>query len=541
MPTEAPRKSSIGNLRRGPPKAHIPYRGDNRDVGRKTGVKIQGVDPGSDGFEPFENVIGQVDNMTPYHVKNKKRGSLAPDELDPEEEDDDQGEMSMVIDSPIDYISNSRQPISPASSRVGSSRSFRPSTNDFDELPSPNLRSAHNGRIFNGHSAGPSRLSRAFPPDEPEEDDLGANHNVDDFDSPSGSSPQHRSFTELDQDGMDDEGGPASEMSSPPRSSRAEKQKQNSRRSPSPANSDAQMAEPDDFGGLDEGGSEEEEEAPPAKKPKSPKKGKEVQTRTKSATKKENREAVPGTRRSSRKVYKPLEYWRNERVVYGRPNSGHILVPHIKEIIRIPEEPKEPLGKRKRGRSKTAQPRDGSVAKTAPANPEEGWDDETPERSLVIDWKLKTEIEKRITCIAKSVHPQPAANNEWLFQKIFGDDQFIAAGQLVIPVEGKKPSKSTKDNTYIFYLIEGAINLRVHESSLLLCTGAMFMVPRGNQYYIENVGTRDAKLFFTQARKTDDDDQVEAPNGAPAPRSSSAAVPAKPKSQPVKRAKTSGS
>lgn len=31
----------------------------------------------------------------------------------------------------------------------------------------------------------------------------------------------------------------------------------------------------------------------------------------------------------------------------------------------------------------------------------------------------------------------------------------------------------------MFYIIAGAINLRIHNSSLILATGAMFMVPRG--------------------------------------------------------------
>ena len=60
------------------------------------------------------------------------------------------------------------------------------------------------------------------------------------------------------------------------------------------------------------------------------------------------------------------------------------------------------------------------------------------------------------------------------------------------------------------------MNLKIHESSLVLCTGAAFMVPRGesavvvgmhdphiyagNSYFIENICERDAKLFFSQAR-----------------------------------------
>jgi centromere protein C len=47
------------------------------------------------------------------------------------------------------------------------------------------------------------------------------------------------------------------------------------------------------------------------------------------------------------------------------------------------------------------------------------------------------------------VEPQAAANNDWFFQKVFGDGDFIAAGQLIIPPKGRKPSKGTKDNTYV--------------------------------------------------------------------------------------------
>ncbi|KAJ6574671.1 hypothetical protein B0H19DRAFT_1125198 [Mycena capillaripes] len=40
----------------------------------------------------------------------------------------------------------------------------------------------------------------------------------------------------------------------------------------------------------------------------------------------------------------------------------------------------------------------------------------------------------------------------------------------------------------------------------------MFMVPRGNSYFIENIADRDAKLFFTQARKMrEDEDEDSSP------------------------------
>ena len=47
------------------------------------------------------------------------------------------------------------------------------------------------------------------------------------------------------------------------------------------------------------------------------------------------------------------------------------------------------------------------------------------------------------------VHPKQAANANFLFQKAFGDSDFMAAGQLVIPPQGQKPTKGTKDNTFV--------------------------------------------------------------------------------------------
>lgn len=53
----------------------------------------------------------------------------------------------------------------------------------------------------------------------------------------------------------------------------------------------------------------------------------------------------------------------------------------------------------------------------------------------------------------------------------------------------------------IFYVVQGAVNVVVYQTNVIIATGGMFMVPRGNSYFIENIAERDAKLFFTQARK----------------------------------------
>ena len=94
MPTSA-RKSSVGAARRGPQKAHIPYRGDNPEVGKKTGIAVQHVERKSDGFEPFEEIMQQADKRTPPKPKGRKRKSSVPAQ---DAQLDEDGEISMELD-----------------------------------------------------------------------------------------------------------------------------------------------------------------------------------------------------------------------------------------------------------------------------------------------------------------------------------------------------------------------------------------------------------------------------------------------------------
>jgi centromere protein C len=45
--------------------------------------------------------------------------------------------------------------------------------------------------------------------------------------------------------------------------------------------------------------------------------------------------------------------------------------------------------------------------------------------------------------------PKQVPNSSFLYQKVFGEDQFIAAGMVVIPVGASKPAKHSKDNSYV--------------------------------------------------------------------------------------------
>ena len=100
MPT-TPRKSSLGGTsRRGQLKAHIPYRGDNPEVGKKTGIAVQHVARQSDGFEPFEQILQQADGRTPPRPKGRKKSLTAAAHQDENDYGSDDGwEESMQLDS----------------------------------------------------------------------------------------------------------------------------------------------------------------------------------------------------------------------------------------------------------------------------------------------------------------------------------------------------------------------------------------------------------------------------------------------------------
>ncbi|KAJ2924160.1 hypothetical protein H1R20_g12940, partial [Candolleomyces eurysporus] len=118
-------------------------------------------------------------------------------------------------------------------------------------------------------------------------------------------------------------------------------------------------------------------------------------------------------------------------------------------------------------------------SKVATLNPEDGWDDDTPSIATVLDFDSGQLVERRVAWTAKMANLRPVPNNSWSFEKIFGDGDFVAAGHLLIPPNGLKPSKATKDNTYIFYVVEGAVKVKVHDTCLVLAPGGTFLVPRG--------------------------------------------------------------
>ncbi|KAJ6501590.1 Mif2/CENP-C like-domain-containing protein [Mycena vitilis] len=501
-----------------PSKPHVPYRGDDYSVGKKTGIKVGRVQRTADGYERFDDILSQANTRAPPRRKKKSvpRVSDGGEEEEDDEEDDEYEEASMDVESPVHY---STTPRATTSARPVS----RGAAVDFDAVPSPRTT-----RKPVSHAEA-SRVARELL-EQDDDDDEGGMDNYDQHDDYAGG--------EEDEPVQTPKGKGKGKATAP----QALTSKGKGRALP-PVEEEEDEMEDDiargmddvDQAGSDEDEEEEEEERTPPKKrakgtPAPTTKPKQVRSRML----KENRNPPEGVRRSQRMTYTPLDYWRGEKVEYGPREPGHKrLVPHIAQIIRIPKEPPAPRPgiKRKRGRARTKTTPDvverEVIVEVDASNPEAGWDDDTNPTAIVLDYRTGDNVTRRVAFTSKMFDPRPAkvagADDAWSFEKIFGDGDFMAAGQLVIPARKRKPAKGTKDNTYIFFVVEGAVNVVVCDTSVILATGGMFMVPRGNSYFIENIADRDAKLFFTQARKMREDEDEEGAT-ARAPRGISVAM-----------------
>jgi len=97
-------------------------------------MAVDVVDRNSDDFEPFDKILSQADTRTPPRVKGKRK-NVVPS---PVYEDED-GEMSMDLASPISYFSTHRARVPESLINAGPSARasyFSPEV-DFDEVPSP--------------------------------------------------------------------------------------------------------------------------------------------------------------------------------------------------------------------------------------------------------------------------------------------------------------------------------------------------------------------------------------------------------------------
>ncbi|KAL2155604.1 hypothetical protein VTH82DRAFT_346 [Thermothelomyces myriococcoides] len=239
--------------------------------------------------------------------------------------------------------------------------------------------------------------------------------------------------------------------------------------------------------------------------------------------------------RSGRTSFKPLAWWRNERVEFdrdeaedaflGRKHKGRFVLPSVKEVYRVDEEEPEPRprsshrgggggkksssssGKRGRRRRSSGYDDDDDYG------PAEPWElDPGTVTGEVVVWQPEYEyqppapndlvsvMDKQLAISSAAIKTTEVVGGEFRYAKVFSEG-FIGAGVVDLPPGAVKRLKNSRKVFMIFFMHVGRVRVTVQETSFRISKGGMFIVPRYNEYTIENDYDQPARIFFAQGQE----------------------------------------
>ncbi|GMM53597.1 Mif2 protein [Maudiozyma humilis] len=253
-------------------------------------------------------------------------------------------------------------------------------------------------------------------------------------------------------------------------------------------------------------------------------------------------------RRSNRIKVPPLEYWRNEKIVYKRKTSKPAL--DIEKIITF--EPSEDSDSEDEAARNTQRRRNVNVRRDIPTpnNTEEN----IPRRHnnanqrnyksinrAIISGQRNLETDGPNSQIYRNIEDGNVENATWIKDGYFEGtinatrdtqtDEILAyapdiaqaektkktdterytlsvmfdkhkdtfaSGILKLPVSGKRDSAESHNAFITFYVIRGVVEVTVASNKFIVTEGCSFQVPSFNKYSFTNKGKEETKLFFVQ-------------------------------------------
>lgn len=224
-----------------------------------------------------------------------------------------------------------------------------------------------------------------------------------------------------------------------------------------------------------------------------------------------NRREVPGDSgamirtRSGRNSFKPLAYWRNERVDYekdeaedaysGRTHRSRFVLPSIKEVVRVDEpepefRPKSRKGKKGGGRGKRRSRGYASDDDDDDDGLADLWElDPGTVTGEVVVWQPEYEfsppapndlvsvMDKQLAISGAAIKTTEVVGGEFRYAKVFSEG-FIGAGVVDLPPGAMKRLKNSRKVFMIFFVHYGRVLVTVQETSFRISKGGIFIVPR---------------------------------------------------------------
>ncbi|KAK0741919.1 kinetochore CENP-C fungal-like protein [Apiosordaria backusii] len=245
-----------------------------------------------------------------------------------------------------------------------------------------------------------------------------------------------------------------------------------------------------------------------------------------------NRREIPGETdsmfrtRSGRNSFKPLAFWRNEQVHYenddiddnfaSRSKPSKFVLPKIKEVVRVDEPEPEFRKPGRRGPKPKRGSRPGRTRRSSftdqimDSEPAEPWEVEPGTvTGEVVVWQPEYEyqppapndmvsvMDKQLAISGHAIKTTEVVGGEFRYAKVFSEG-FIGAGVVDLPPGAIKRLKNSRKVFMIFFVHAGKCLVTVQETSFRISKGGIFIVPRYNEYTIENDYDQPTRLFFAQ-------------------------------------------
>ncbi|KAK9464295.1 Mif2/CENP-C like-domain-containing protein [Lipomyces arxii] len=234
-------------------------------------------------------------------------------------------------------------------------------------------------------------------------------------------------------------------------------------------------------------------------------------------------------RKSNRTKVQPLQYWKNEKIVYNlvQDEEQGQIVPTIKTVLRSssPEmgSSQTPSPKRRQHNSidghgpfssKHRRKHQKDVEITEFDSVSEDYDDPDDENyndkneiiAEVNDFVLGETVSRTVAFLSTDMHYNEITNDQsnFDFLKTFDEGGFLFAGIIRLPARnGAKSAKKSRHNTLVFYVLEGCVEANLNsDTSFRVSRGGHFIIPRGNLYSMQSSGKKDTVLFFAQGTDT---------------------------------------
>lgn len=203
--------------------------------------------------------------------------------------------------------------------------------------------------------------------------------------------------------------------------------------------------------------------------------------------------------RSGRHSYRPLEFWKNERVEYETDAvredmfraGSRMVLPSIKEVIRVEEEEVETKKRNSRPRGRTK-----GKKKAQPVEEEEEEEEEEWEREVgsvvgdVVVWEPEHELnppgaddhvevmESRLAVSSGAVQTHDIRGTTFQFAKTL-NLSFMGTGVVDMPPGSEKKPKNSRKMQMVFFVFKGKVLVSVNETEFRISTGGQWFVPRG--------------------------------------------------------------